>query len=704
LAIRLVRWLLCKDFCEEIEGDMEEEYYWDLEHYSVRKANRRYWWNVFQLVRPNLIRNINGQKQMNTLDTLANYTKVTLRNMLRHKTYAMIKIGGFAIGIALVTLISLYVVGELRIDQRYADQSVYRVLYQSSNPERPYISVSVPPPLSGALKQDYPEVKETGRLLSFDGFGDAGGNLFRPEASKISIFEERFAYADNSLLAMLGFDMVHGTHGALMEPKSLIISEQKAQKYYGNENPVGQRVYLDDDPDKFFTVTGVFKSLKDTHLKDFDFFLTLSGQEFWKGEQTDWCCNNYSLYVELQDDLAYASFEPKLKSAHDRYYLTYAKEIEDPAADIIANYKTLKLQHLKDTYLHSRGVSDFIVMNDANTIRIFMAVAFFLLLLACVNFINLSTANSAQRAKEIGLRKAIGSFRSDIVKQFLVEAFVLTSISVVVGLCLAWLLVPLFSNVASVSIQIPWNAPQFYGLMIAFTLVISLLSGLYPALFLSGFRPIAVLNGNYTIRGKRANGLVRNGLVIFQFAISLILIVSALVVYRQVNFILTTDAGYDKDQMVMIQGFRSLGDQREAFKAEVKSLPFVENVAYSSFMPVTGTRRNGNEFWLAGRTKLDNGLAGQMWYIDDDFFATFDIELIEGRFFSNDLASDSAAVVINETMARKLGLEDPLRASLETFRKWNIVGVIRDFHFDDFRKVIKPWVAARARGGESLAV
>ncbi len=704
-ALRLARWLLRKEFCEEIEGDMEEEYHWDLEHYSLRKANRRYWWNVMQLLRPNLIRDINGQKQMNTLDTLTNYTKVTVRNMLRHRMYAFIKIGGFAIGIALVILIGLYVIGEGQIDRQFADKPVFRMLYESRNPERPYISTSVPPPLAIAIKHDYPEVNESGRLLSFDGFGDAGGNLFRPANSEISIFEERFAYADASIPEMLGFDMLHGKRSdALSQPKSIIISERKARKYYQEMNPVGQVVYLDDEQDKAYTISGVFKSLEDTHLKDFDFFLTLKGQEFWKGEQTDWCCYNYSLYVELQDEFAYDALQPKLKAAHDRYFLTYAKDTEDPAAQIIADFKTLKLQHVRDTYLHSKGISDFIVMNDASTIRIFVAVAFFILLLACVNFINLATANSTQRAKEIGLRKAIGSRKSDIIKQFLVEALVLSTISVTVGVLQAWFASPLFSSVAGVSIEIPWGNPFFYAFVICFTLGIGLLSGLYPAFYLAGFKPIAVLGGNLVIRGRTANGLIRNGLVVFQFAISLILSVSALVVYRQMNFILTKDAGFDKDQMVMIQGFRSLGDQRKAFKEEVKALPFVKNSCYSSFMPVTGTRRNGNEFWLAGRMKLDKGVAGQMWYIDDDFFNTFEIELLEGRIFSNDLASDSAAVVINEAMVHEMRLEDPLNSKLETYRKWNIVGVIKDFHFNDFRKKVKPWVAARAGGGELLAV
>lgn len=699
-----MKWVLRKDFCEEIEGDMEEEYHWDLEHYSLQKAKRRYWWNVIQLLRPNLIRNINGQKQMNTLDTLANYTKVTLRNMLRHRTYAFIKIGGFAIGIALVILIGLYVAGEWRIDQQFAEKPVFRMLYESKNPERPYISTSVPPPLASAIKQDYPEVRESGRLVSFDGFGDAGGNLFRPEKSEISIFEERFAYADASIPEMLEFDMLHGTRTALAEPKTIFISERKAEKYYQGQNPVGQLIYLDDEMEKAFVITGVFKSLKDTHLKDFDFFLTLSGQEFWNGEQTNWCCYNYSLYVELQDKSSLSAFQPKLKSAHDRYFLTYAQEEEDPAAQVISDFKTLKLQHVRDTYLHSKGFSDFIVMNDATTVRMFVAIAFFILLLACVNFVNLATANSTQRAKEIGLRKAIGSIKSDIVTQFLIEALVLSSISVAVGILLAWFAVPMFSSVAGVAIKIPWQEPSFYGLVLLFTFGIGFLSGLYPALYLSGFKPIAVLSGNLIIRGKKANGWIRNGLVVFQFAISLILIVCALVVYRQMDYILTKDAGFDKDQMVMIQGFRSLGDQREAFKAEVKALPFVKNSCYSSFMPVSGTRRNGNEFWLAGRTKLDQGVAGQMWYIDDDFFNTFDMELVEGRYFSNDLASDSASVVINEAMVRVLGLDDPINSKLETYRKWKIVGVIKDFHFDDFRQKVRPWVAARAGGGESLAV
>ncbi|MEM9329606.1 MAG: FtsX-like permease family protein, partial [Bacteroidota bacterium] len=470
------------------------------------------------------------------------------------------------------------------------------------------------------------------------------------------------------------------------------------------QDPVGKLLYLNENEEKPYQVTGVFEPLLGTHLSEFDFFFTLSGKEFWPGEQTNWCCNNYTTYVQLKEN-AESAFEAKLKSVHDQYFVTYAEQEGEPRLELIKAHHTLVMQKVSKIHLYSAQVFDFLTVSDITTVWAFAAIAVFILLLACINFINLSTANSASRAKEVGLRKAVGSHRKDIIYQFLIEAMVLTVIAVFLGTILASIGMPLFNSITGKTLVFPYGEPLFYLLLLGVTLAIGLLSGLYPSFYLSSFEPIAALSERLGSKGKRANAWLRNILVLFQLIISTMLIAGAISVYRQMDYILTKDVGFDKEQMVIIQGFNSLGDQMQTFKEEVVNLPEVKNATVSSSLPVTGTRRNGNEFWKAGRRGIDKGQGGQFWRTDDDYFSTLGIEFVEGRPFDLDRASDSTSAVINEAMVRKLGLNDPLNSEVENFIPWKIVGVVKDFHYQEFNvSEVRPILIAPGGFGDMLTV
>ena len=521
--LMLIRKFVRKEYLEEIEGDMLEEYYDHLERYHRLKANYLYCRELIKLFRPNLMKNILGDQKLNHMGMLQNYTKVAFRNIKKHKKYAAIKIGGFSIGIAISLLISLFIFDELKTDRHLKDSSVYRVVYRSDRPDHSYRSVSVPPILAPSILSDYPDVKKTGRILVFDGFGDAGGNLFRPEKNETSIWEEKFGYMDPSVLEMLDIQLVYGDRkNALKEPRSLLISASKSKKYFKNENPIGRVVYINELKDRPYVVDGVYEDLDNSHLKNVDFFFTLSGKEFWNGEQKSWCCYNYVTFIEFQEKIAPSSYSDRMKEMHDRYFVAYELEEDPTYAKLIEEYNTLELQHISDVYLHSSGIYGFLGLGDITIVRVFAGVALFILLLACINFINLTTANSAQRAQEIGLRKAIGAGRSEIMQQFLTEAILLSFISVLLGGLIAGISTPAFRNIVNKEVFFPLDDPLFFLTLFIFSIVIGLLSGLYPSVYLSKIKTMTVLRGHTS--SKRSKNYLRSGLVIFQFTISTILI------------------------------------------------------------------------------------------------------------------------------------------------------------------------------------
>ncbi|MEQ8336953.1 MAG: FtsX-like permease family protein, partial [Cyclobacteriaceae bacterium] len=349
----------------------------------------------------------------------------------------------------------------------------------------------------------------------------------------------------------------------------------------------------------------------------------------------------------------------------------------------------LELQPLKDIHLHSGDLREFDPRGDIKIVQLFAAIAIFILLIACVNYINLTTAKSANRAPEIGLRKVIGSQRNSLINQFLIESFIVTLIVFTAGLLFASLLLPYFNDLAAKSLAIPWSELWFLPSLFAGVVIVGIVSGLYPAFYLSGFYPIQILKGNLAqgVKSKR----FRTVLVVFQFSISAFLIVGTLVIYRQMNFILNKKVGFEKDQVIQILGTNMLGEKIDPFKEELKNSYGVVNVSISDYLPVEGTKRNGNSFFNEDRQEIDEPVFGQSWIIDEDYINTMGMNLLAGRTFSNEIASDDQSVIINQTMAKKLGLDDPVGKVLMRFgQKWNIIGLVEDFNFRTFKQEVEP--------------
>lgn len=703
-AKKFLLWFCREDLAEAVLGDMEELYGRRCLRYGKRKADWLFVWNVILFFQPFAFKKRSSTPSIQIV-MFQHYVKVAWRNLNRQVMYSSIKIGGLSIGIAICLLIALYVRSEMSVDQQFQKEAnLYRVLGATRNPADNWSRGStLPAPAAGVFKERYPEIEKAGRLISFDGWFDAGTNLFRPADQTSNIFEERFAYADPELIEMLEIPMAYGDRAkALAEPYSILISQSKADKYFPGENPVGKEIILNDDKSKTYVVGGVMEDLKNSHLRDFDFFLTLKGVEFWEGEQSDWCCWNYSPYIQLRPGADPDALEEKMLKSHDEFVVQRLRRNGDQRADSISKYGWFDLQAVSDIYLESPDVSDFLKVGDKRIVGMFLAIGVFILLLACINFINLSTAKSANRAREVGLRKVIGSQRSGLVQQFLSESLMFCGISVLLGVILARLAVPLFNRIAGRELEFPIQEWWFIPGLILLTLVIGLIAGLYPSFYLSAFQPIEVLKGNLS-RGSR-NSYLRGGLVVFQFTTSIVLIVGAFIVYQQMQFILNKKLGFNKDQVILVHGTNTLDKQLPAFKTEILRLPNVLYAAASNSLPVTGTQRNGNMWWKDGRNKTDEGVGGQIWWTDPDYFDAMGMKIVDGRPFSLDRASDTTGVVINQKMAKSLGLENPVGEKIMNWQTWTVVGVVEDFHFDVMKEEIAPLVMVRGEYGDIISV
>jgi putative ABC transport system permease protein len=635
-----------------------------------------------------------------------NYLKIALRQLGKQKFYSAIKIGGFALGIAACLLIALYIRSELSYDRDYPDTGrLYRVIEIYDNDGTISKGPAFPAPFAQALQAEFPQVEKAGRIMPYPLFSGAGSNEVRPGNKVQNTYEEGFSYADQSMLDMFQFPMVYGDRAhALTEPGNVVISKRKADKYFPHETPVGKVIYLNDDKTRPYKIGGVMQDRPANSHLQYDFLLSLAGHELWNGEQQTWMADNYNTYVRLRPGVNAVQLQGKLKVLYQKYLLPglLANGTKDPQKIIDAS--SFELQPVKDIHLLSYDIHDSFTHGDMRFIWLFAAVGCFILLLACINFINLSTARSASRAKEVGLRKVVGSRRIGLIRQFLTESLVMSLFSFLLALALAWLLLPLFNQLTATSLSIPWTQWRLLPVLVLAAVVVGLLAGLYPSFYLSGFRPAEALKGRVS-PGSRASGL-RSVLVVFQFAASVILIIATFVVYRQMRFIMDKKMGFDKDQVMLVQGTGVLDKQLPAFKTELLKLPDVMKVSVSDFLPVAGGKRNMNSFWKAGREKLDARVGAQSWWVDPDYIPTMGMKMVQGRNFSAAMASDSTGIVINETMAKQLGVKDPLGQLITNGGNipMHVVGVVGDFNYESVKDEIGPLVLHRGSWSTVVAV
>lgn len=614
-----------------------------------------------------------------------NHLRIAWRNIKKDKLFTTIKIGGFAVGIAACLLIALFIRNEVSYDQHYAKKNqIYRVVFQGEVQGEVMKSTHFQLPLADALQSDFPEIIKAGKVNTIEIFG-AGKRGMRLSGKQENTFEENFILADQGAFDILEIQLDQGDPTtALTEPRSIVMSRSKAEKYFPNGNALGQTLFLDNDTTSPYTVTGVMEDVPENSHLDFDFLLPI------EDTNQSWTNQNYFTYVLVNPNTNIKELEQKMTSIVEKYIIP-AQIKRGRSADFIDVLRTAeyKLQPVTDIYLKSDlKMQDGLKHGDVKFVWLFAAIAIFVLLLAIINFINLSTAKSANRAKEVGLRKTIGAFRNNLVSQFLTESVVFSIISFILGVVLAWVLLPTFNEIASKSMALPWATWWFAPLLLVAALLVGGLAGLYPAFYLSAFRPVNVLKGTLSVGSK--SGKLRSGLVVFQFTTSVILIIGTLIIYRQMNYIVSKELGYDKERVVVLEGTNILGNKIESFKEQLSALSQVKSVTSTNYLPIDGGSRNGNTFMVDGQDDGGRGIPAQIWRVDYEYMETLGIQLEKGRGFSKDFAYDSInSIVINSKMASDLGLKDPIGKKLDNNSQiFEIIGVIKDFHFKSLKEDI----------------
>ncbi len=611
-----------------------------------------------------------------------NYLKIFIRNLRRHRGYSLINISGLAIGLTCCILIMLWIQDELSFDRFNTNlNQLYRVVeeqHYSDGTLRPV--AQTPMPLGPALVEDYPEI------LQFARFQVSLRTLIKYKNN--SFYENGFAFADPSLLEMFTFPLIKGNiKNALSDPHSVLISERMAEKYFGDEDPIGQTLTMNNKID--FTVTGIFKKIPhNSHLR-FDFLCKFEGMVKELRLDTGWWSNDYYTYLLLQKGASYQEVSEKI---HE-----YIKKI-NPKADSIKFF----LQPVQDIHLHSNFTIDLVGQseNRAKYVYIFSIIAIFVVLIACINFMNLSTARSSSRSLEIGLRKVVGAKRSNLISQFLGESILFSITAFLVALVLVLLLLPAFNALSGKELGLNvFNNISFLGGLIGLAFLTGIISGSYPALFLSSFQPAKVLKGSLKLGTKSSS--LRKVLVIIQFSLSIILIIGAFTIYRQLNFILKRNLGYEKDHLIYLAEQGDFWNRYAPFKNELLQNSNILSVTASSDIP-TYTIHSTTAVTWEGKNPEDMILFTR-FTVDYDYFETFKMELLQGRPFSREYPTDKTdAYILNETGVKMTGIDSPVGKMFSLWGiKGKIIGIVKDYHFKSLHSKIEPMVL-RMTGNNSF--
>lgn len=617
---------------------------------------------------------------------IKNYLKIAFRSLLRDKFFSFLNITGLAIGISCVLLIMTYVNYELSFDRHFTNkENIYRIVIEGRFNGRDFTGVQCPSPAGPTFMSQIPEINQVLR------FRQTGDWIVKYEENVFT--EDNLVYADASFFDVFSIQLLNGsTTEVLNAPKKMVLSETMAKKYFGNKDPMGKVLKLDNRDD--YVVSGVFKDIPDNSHFHFDFILSfMSLEDEFKSQA--WLNQNYDTYMVLNPNTDLESVEQKINEiAVDKMSLELKQYLDLTFEQFKQGGNSFEyfLQPLEDIHLRSDNYGGFEPEGDITYVYIFTSIAAFILVIACINFMNLSTARSANRAKEVGVRKVLGSFRSQLIGQFITESILITFISGLLGLGLAVITIPYFNDFADrqMSVDFLGNLP-FVALGSIF---VGFLAGLYPAFFLSAFSPAKVLKGNITL-GAKSGGL-RKFLVSFQFFVSILLIIATFSISNQLSYIQNKKLGFDRDRVLMIHNAYMLRDNAEAFRTEVLELPDIKSAAYSSFLPTSSSRSSTVFFPDAIRDK-DRGVVSQNWRVDHNYAEVFGMKVKSGRFFDKAFETDSTAMVINETAARLFGIEELEGAIIGTFEdddeqleRFKVIGIVEDFNFESLKDEIAP--------------
>ena len=635
---------------------------------------------------------------------LKNYLKIALRNIFKYKFYSFINIFGLTTGIAVSLLISFYIFDELSYDKFHTDADrIYQVYLKGVLQGKPIEGANTCAPIAAASVEEIPAVESATRIT-----------LWRDVVIRYQdkiYTEKKFLLADSNFFSFFSFKLLEGNpHKILNGPNQIVMTETSAGKYFGykpgkGESPVGKMVQMGTDRTNC-EIVGIMKDPpKNSHFT-FDMVYSMTSWEFSK--RTNWTSNSLYTYIKLREHADPEAVQKNITAMSDKHV---GPEILKFLGITLEKWRAgggdygYHIQPMLDIHLFSKVESNIEPPGNIAYVYLLSAISIFIILIACINFMNLATARSAGRAKEVGIRKTVGATRKSMILQFLLESIIISIISTVLAIGVLWLALPYLNQLTGKSIGIGYlGSGNSLTVIFILMIIVGVMAGSYPAFYLTSFQPSKVLKG-ISLKGTKG-GRIRNMLVIFQFTISIALIVSTLIIYKQLKLVQQKNLGFDKENVLIIDNTRTLGNNKAAFKKRLKSLAGVKNASIANFVP---PHVHSNSVYFPNGNQDKSTLFYQI-YADQDYFSTLGLKMFSGRFFSEDFPSDSSAVVINKKGMEAVGwsshegnrMAEPNRDGSLEFH--DVIGVTEDFNFSSLHSEIEPLIIFLADWGNLMPV
>jgi putative ABC transport system permease protein len=682
-ADRMIEILVKDKFQEEVIGDLHQ-FHLEMQEKQERGRYLKYCYHVLQFLRPYALKSIPKNSILYTMIKM-NFL-IAYRNMLRDKFFSSLNIVGLALGLTVTLMIGIYVADELSYDKHWTNsEQIFRVIGDLKFENNEYSLSTTPAPMARAYKQDFPEIVKAGR--------------FRNEGSEMVQIGDRYfkepsiAFADQEVLEIFQLNILSGTD-KISEPGDVLLSLSSAQRLFGKSDPIDQTLTYND---RSFQVRGVYQDIPEN--SHFRFSSIYSMESYPDSKNLIWLSNNYRTYLLLDSSTDWRSLDSKLSSVNEKYFGPQLQQLAGVSWDQFmesGSYINYSLQPLQDIHLTSNLGYEINQSGNIQYVMILIAAGIFVLVIAAINFMNISTARSSVRAKEVGMRKVLGSRKSLLITQFLTESILNALIAMVVAIGLMFLLLSPFNELTDKQIINPLvGRLGLFPYLFATSVALGVLAGLYPAFFLSQFSPLKVLKGDLRL-GLRS-GFMRNLLVVIQFTASVVLIFGAIIIYAQLQFTQNTSLGFNKDQVLIIEETGVLGDQVASFRNEIAKLDNVIGATRAASLP-TNENRSDSPILPKSATTVEGAVGSQLWLVDEYYIPTLQMELLAGRNFDSNIASDSAGVILNEAAVKRLGFENPIGEELKTIgdfsiygmTEFKVIGVVKDFHFEHLKENIAP--------------
>ncbi len=680
-ADQLLEWFVAPHLLEYIQGDLQELFYKRIQEVSLAKARREYTWAVLHCLTPffrKSLRESHKQDHKPTSTTMIrNYVKVAFRNLVKNKSYSAINIGGLAVGMAVGMLIGIWINDEWSANWHHKNyKTLYEVKMNGTSEGHRYTQDALPFPVGEELRSNFPDFKAVAMY-------DRGGGQ-RSLVVANQKFLKTGLYIGEDAIDMFSLNILTGDKNPLKEPYSIVLTDETAHALFGNQNPIGKLLKMDNSVD--LKVTAVVAKQPTNATLQFDYLLPWHLQEKiydWvvKYHKTNWGNNSWGALVQLKEGIDPAQTNAKIKN------VVLAHLSDDPNIRKIVKPE-LFLHPMAKWRLYSEFSEGKNTGGFIKYVRLFGVFGLFILIIACINFMNLSTARSEKRAKEVGVRKAIGSDRRQLIGQFLSESILIAVLALVLALGIALVSLPYFNTLTEKTMAIDFGKPIFWAVIVVFTLFTGLLAGSYPALYLSSFNPVRILKGGVHV-GKSAS-LPRKTLVVVQFTFSVVLMIGTIIIYQQIQHGKNRPAGFTSKGLISVNSSSNLVTHFEALRAELLATGVVSSICQTNSPPTEIWSSNGSWEWK-GSIPEDKSANFKTITTNYDYIKTIGITLKEGRDFSREFTTDSLGVILNEAAVKRMGLKHPLGERL----RWNgkdrtVVGVVPNLVMESPFETISP--------------